>query len=369
VADGVSSDDPVEGWLRSGAVDDLLREVERCCGHRDWSRILWIRDRCRSAGEHGHQLWPVASWAEYRLALEGPAEVAATVLDGGFLALGPLSEVVAQHHDWAELEPHLEDGPIRAVVAHERVLRHDTELAGHPARNADIVGAGEESDGILLMLHPWEHAYALAEYRADGARFPAPTPTTEPTSALVGEVHPLAPDGDDGTEALTSTLRHWATQSSGQVRACCVDGTAGDAVTTLVASGYDILGRQNPGHGSGAVTPDTSLVTRGIEPGEAAALLAWAAASGAAQGRRRGAAAGRFDAWWTLAVLAGIDHLWPVDVGPDAGELRWWQWGPPIGDVGWWCRIAVEDPFDGLAWAIEAVDRSAETTPLGPIDA
>jgi hypothetical protein len=90
---------------------------------------------------------------------------------------------------------------------------------------------------------------------------------------------------------------------------------------------------------------------------DAVALLGWAAASGGARGRRRGAATGRFEAWWALAVLTAQDDDWPVDPGPAAEELRWWVWAPEGPSVGWLCRVAVEDPVDGLAWALDATDR------------
>lgn len=344
--------DGLDGWLRSGDLDELVREVDRCCERRDWDRLLLVRDRCRRAGETGHQLWPVASWAEYRAALGAPAEVAALVVDegGGHLAPGPLTEVVAQHHRWVELEGHLRSQPTRGVVAHERVLRGDEDLRLDPDLRASA--AGEGNGGVPLELRAWEHAYAVADYRSDGARFAAPG-ISSVSAPLRGSVRPVEPDGADGSEALLAPLRHWAATSSGQVRACCVEGGADDAVATLVASPVGAAG-------TGACAPGDDLVTGPLDVGEAAALLAWAAASGAAHGRRRGAAAGRFDAWWAIAVLAGVDHDWPVDVGPTAGTLRWSRWGRTAGDTGWWCRLAVEDPEDGLAWAVEATDRRVD---------
>ena len=98
-----------------------------------------------------------------------------------------------------------------------------------------------------------------------------------------------------------------------------------------------------------------------VSVADAVALLAWAAASGGARGRRRGAATGRFEAWWVLATLTAQDDDWPVDPGAAAADLRWWMWEPGAhaGDVepGWVCRLAVEDPLDGLAWALNATDR------------
>jgi hypothetical protein len=85
------------------------------------------------------------------------------------------------------------------------------------------------------------------------------------------------------------------------VRAVGVEGSAADALATFGVTG-----------------------ARWAEVGVtgAAELLAWAAASGGARGRRRGAAAGRFDAWWVLAVLSGTADDWPADPGPAAEDLR-----------------------------------------------
>ena len=90
---------------------------------------------------------------------------------------------------------------------------------------------------------------------------------------------------------------------------------------------------------------------------DAASLLAWSAASGGAHGRRRGMATGRFEAWWALAVLTGVDDDWPTDPGPAAEALTWLLWEPDEPTIGWSCRLAVEDPVDGLAWALDATDR------------
>jgi hypothetical protein len=340
VSDGAGDDDRVEAWIRTGDLDELLREVERCCERRAWPALVDLADRCRRSGATGHQLWPVASFAEYRLALEAPAEVAGPVVDagGGYLAPGPLTEVVAQSHTWSDLDAHLRDPVVRRLVAQERVLRGE-ETAG-------ATGPDDRPDDLPDRLLPWETGYPLAEYRPEGGRFPAPE-SPGPGRAVAGTVRTIAAECEEGTTALVDSLRHWSSRSSGSVAACGVEGSADDAIATLVAAD------PSPARRLG------DLNRSELRPGAAAALLAWAAASGAAPGPRRGAATGRFDAWWTMAVLAGVDDDWPDGVGEAAGELRWWSWGPTTGDVGWWCRIAVEDPDDGLAWALEATDRRA----------
>src|SRR5262249_38730535 len=71
------------------------------------------------------QLWPVAAHAEYRLALESPGRWAATMLveGAGRFAPGPLPEVAASTHEWADLAPHAPYGPPSVLAAHERVVR------------------------------------------------------------------------------------------------------------------------------------------------------------------------------------------------------------------------------------------------------
>lgn len=319
------TDADLDRWITTGDLDELLREIARRCDRGDWNGLVVLADRARSANERGHQLWPAASFADYRMALSAPPRwAAAAVADGGYLAAGPLTEVVAQNHTWSELEPELAPGPARDHVAQERVIRGE-DLGATP------VG---ELPGRLL---PWEPVYALAEYRADGtARFPAPAPL--PTTGVVhGERRPLSPDARDGGSALGDVARHWASHSEGRVRAVGVEGTAADAVATV---------HNAPARGSR------------VPVSEAVALMAWAAASGGSRGRRRGAATGRFEAWWALAVLTAQDDGWPVDPGPAAEELRWWVWTPEEPSVGWTCRLAVEDPHDGLAWALDATDRA-----------
>jgi hypothetical protein len=86
--------------------------------------------------------------------------------------------------------------------------------------------------------------------------------------------------------------------------------------------------------------------------------MAWAAASGGAHGRRRGAAAGRYLAWWAVATLADME--WPVE--PDAlqeavEDLRWNWFDDGSPDTGWVLRLAISSPDLGLAWAVAATDQ------------
>jgi len=213
------------------------------------------------------------------------------------------------------------------VVAAERVLR------GEAVADPDVT----DLPGRLL---PWEPTYALAEYRLDGATFDEPSRWPEGDAVPAGRVLPEEPDAADGTRALIDAVKHWAAHGDGQVRAVGVSGSACDALATL-----------------GIV--DARWVEVGLTG--AMELLAWAAASGGARGRRRGAAAGRFDAWWVAATLAGVIDDWPTDPGLEASELRWWKWSAvsPGRVGGWECCLAVEDPVDGLAWALEGTEPKA----------
>lgn len=85
--------------------------------------------------------------------------------------------------------------------------------------------------------------------------------------------------------------------------------------------------------------------------------MAWAAASGGAHGRRRGAALGRSLAWYTVALLGDVD--WPAR--PDAVHhaldgLAWFYWDEGASEEGWVLRLAVEDSANGWAAAIAATD-------------
>src|SRR5206468_2416016 len=96
-----------------GDLDELVRHVDRLCDARDWNGLVDLRGRCRRALERGRQLWPAASLAEYRLALDAPGRWAASVLvpGTGRFALGPLSEVAASSHTWDDLAPHVPTTP------------------------------------------------------------------------------------------------------------------------------------------------------------------------------------------------------------------------------------------------------------------
>ncbi|MDX1689785.1 MAG: hypothetical protein R3290_02055 [Acidimicrobiia bacterium] len=316
-----------------GDLDELIRLVDGICSARDWEALVLLRDRCRLAvEERGLQLWPAAEFAEYRLALEAPGEyVGEVVVEGsGRFTLGPLWEVAASTHDWTELADHLAPGPMRAMAAHERVMRGE-----------DLTDDGSVDARVLdlpFRLEPWEPVYPPAVYRSDTADFPTPV---VPRLSEFPDV-PAGPVIDDveTVEALTDLGRVWTDQSNGATAAVAVEGDARGAIAAL---------------------HDGPVLGAPVDGATGLAIMAWAGASGGAYGRRRGNPAGRFAAWWAATALAGLE--WPPDptaLGEAVAELDWVVWEPQDLAAGWRCFLAVGDPLDGLAWAVAAEDSYRE---------
>ena len=318
--------------VEAGDLDELTRHIDRLSAAGDWDGLVDLRDRCRRALERGKQLWPAASHAEYRLALEAPARWAGAVLvpGAGAFALGPLPEVAASTHTWDSLAPYVPAGPPAAVTAHERVVRGE-----------DLTGDDRVATGVLevpLRLQPWEPAYPLAMYKADEALFDDVPPP--PMTALELPSPGAVVDDPDAVRALTDLASAWTEGSNGRAAAVAVEGDAGAAIAALRPSGARV-----------AV----------VDLAHAVAVMASAGASGGAHGRRRGMAAGRFGAWWALAALAGLLDDWPPppdELGAATARLRFVRWADPADPTGWSLRLAVEDPDDGLAWAVAATDHA-----------
>lgn len=310
----------------------MTRRAARLADNGDWEGVLRHRDACRAALERGLQLWPVASYCEYRLALDAPAAWAAGMLvpEAGRFALGPLTEVVAVHHTWDELAPHSPGGPVPALAAHERVVR------GENLTVADISDAHVLE--VALVLQHWEPPYPLAHYKPEEADFPAPQPPPLVAVELPSNA-PRAVDDYDAVTALTELGRVWSTESNGRVDVVAVEA---DALGALRALGVP-RARMAPVAG-----PD------------ALALMAWTGASGGAHGRRLGMGPGRFAAWWSAVALGGALDQWPLpedEVGDIATErLRWYAWDADEPTTGWSLRLAVEDAARGRAFAIAATD-------------
>lgn len=316
--------------IEIGDLDELLRATDRLSEARDWAGLLELRDRCRLAVERGKQLWPAANHVEYRLALEAPGEFAARMLTdvAGQFGLGPLAEVAAAGHEWPELARHAPSTPTAAMCVHECVMR------GNDLTSAVL--PGPDPLELPRSLCSWEPRYPVAEYRSDGAEFPSPLPQTGGTQVeLRSGAERFAHTGVART--LRDVVHPWTAD--------------GDAVTAAVRGG--VLEAIGAFGGHEARLNEIDLPT-------ALSWLGWAGASGGAHGRRRGAAAGRLDAWMVLCELADLAEVWPPDpdeLGTRASTLRWYVWDSVgISSAGWVLRIAIEDPERGIAFALSAHD-------------
>lgn len=320
-------------------LDELVRLVDALCTSRDWAQILLTRDLCRAATRTGRQVWPIATLCEYRLALHAPAEWASRVVDdeSSRFAIGPLTEVIAQNHTWAELRATLTSGPHRDIVAHERLMRGDT------------MSPAESMMGILdipLRTFPWEPEYPLPEYSDDGMLAPCPTDHwthTWETSSAPDDLDVEIVDDDETVAALRSLVEPWTAASAGRARCIVVEGGLAALATILERS---------------------QVRTARISPQHALQWLTWCGASGGSHGRRRGSASGRFSAWWLLAALAGLTHDWDElhatdrladELGRAAERLRWFRV-----DIeerhSYELSLAVVDDEEGLAFGLFAFD-------------
>jgi hypothetical protein len=324
-------DDDLDALIHRADLDGLVRMIDDRCSSRDWPGLLRVRDRSRQAVETGRQLWPAATLAEYRIALLADPESVAIVLDeadglSGRFTIGPLTEVAAQDHAWGDLGQLLDRGPRAAFVAHERVIR------GEPIEVDDLPPVLD----IPTVLSPWEPEYAVAEYSDAGAEYPMPD---LPDSWSDVQITTGAEELDDDVElAMRQLVEPWTTSSNGRVETVCVSGDVGAAL--------------------GALGVRRARMCE-LDAADALAWIAWAGASGGAHGRRRGAASGRFGTWWLLATLGDLLDEWPVDpgeLGELTSDLRWYRWNAYEPEVGWHLQVAIEDPDNGVAWAITAQD-------------
>lgn len=327
------TDDLLDGLIHAVDLDGLVRLIDARCAERDWAGIDRVRLRCMAATkETGRQLWPAATLSEFRLALHAPAEWVAKVLDGeaGRFTIGPLSEVAAVHHTWAELAPHLEPLPVALYVAHERALRGEMI-------SADTVEHLPQVIDIPVQLQPFEPDYPPSTYTDEGGQH------DEPPSGGAFASYATTHDGevvdDESTDqAVRLMLDAWTTASTGRAESVCVEGTHLDALGALGAS---------------------SVRVAEIPASEALALLAWAGASGAAHGRRRGMAIGRYSMWWLLGALGDLYDEWPPspdDVAELLADLTWYRWDAHEPPSGWRLQLAIENKSEGIAWAINASD-------------
>jgi hypothetical protein len=309
--------------IESSDTDELLRIVDGLCSARAWDDLIELRMRCSEAVARGKQVWGVEEHIRYRLVLEAPAPIAGPVVAEGQsrFALGPLPEVAASTKTWAELGPHLPPGPERDTVAAERVVRGELVEVAIP----DLPAA----------LLPWEPAYPTATYKKDRVESPAPPfPATEGVD-LPDQMEIV--DDADSLAALGDLVEPWTDQSNGRSQTTAVEG---DHLAAIAALGMR-RGR-----------------VAAIDSGQGLAWMAWAAGSGGAHGRRRGAATGRYLAWWAVAMLTDLE--WPADpdsMGAAVAELRWHWFDDGSPETGWLLRLAISSPKLGLSWVIAATDQ------------
>ena len=313
--------------IQRADLDGLVRHVDDSCAARDWDHVVRIRDEARAAVSTGRQLWPIATLANYRLALWAPAHLAVRALDDTARTFmpRPVSEILAVRHTWHDLEPHLAHGHDRSLVAYERALRGDVINDGEPAVLE-----------IPFAVAPWEPAYALAGYDDDGV-------TDEMPQLSFGwhpfETAPAEPLRDETVDVFARMMSPWTAQSDGTARAVVVEGGASQALGALGV------------HGA-RVAP--------LEPEAALAWLAWAASSGGAHGKRRGVATGRSEALWMLSVFTGLDDDWPDsldDLGDviDGLEFRAFV-SQDHQPHGWWLQLVIVDEDEGLSLGLLARD-------------
>lgn len=304
--------------------DELIRVIDGYCEAQDWEDLLVLRRRCSEAVTRGKQVWGVEEHIRYRLALEAPPEYAGPVVSEGPLrfGLGPLPEVAASTKTWKEMAPYLEAGPERATFAAERVLRGETGVDDIP--------------DLPNILMPWEMSYPLASYKPDKVEAPSPAfPDVDSWSlpATAGRISDPISEG-----ALGDLVAPWLEESNGHYESAAVEGDAASAVRGLGL---------------------THARMAQMDAEEAFNWMVWAGASGGAHGQRRGAAAGRFGAWWLVAMLCDLD--WPPDMtamSTAVDRLRWHWFDDGSPGTGWQLRLAIEDPQYGLAWAISAIDQA-----------
>jgi hypothetical protein len=308
--------------IESTDTDDLLRVVDGYCESGMWDELLELRSRCAEAVTRGKQVWGIEEHIRYRLALEGPPSYAGPAVSEGPLrfGLGPLPEVAASTKTWRELEPYLDIGPERTTVAAERVIRGEQGIADIP--------------DLPNWLMPWEQSYPVATYKPDKVEAPSPPPPRVEDIRLPEVADRIDDPQSEG--ALGDLVAPWLEQSNGRYDTSTVEGSAAAAIRAL--------------------GPTRARAGR-IDLPTAFNWMVWAGASGGGHGQRRGAAAGRFGAWWVVAMLCDLE--WPAapeQMQAAVDRLHWYWFDDGSPGTGWQLRLAIEDPVSGLAWAVSAVD-------------
>ena len=306
-------------------INGLLRVVDGLCSGSEWDQLLDLAERCEDAIERGKQLWPIAAHIDYRLALEAPGELAASVLDPNFgrFAVGPLTEVAAYGHSWGELAPHLDDARVAAYVAQERVLRGEV-LTDQSTAHPEVLE-------LPASLQPWEPTYTLATYGRNYVEVAEPWEPKHPLAR--SPCRRLSPWRIRNWKAPSWTSWDRGPPSPMVPRAVVVEGDAGAAASALTYG---------------------TLRMAVLDPAEALQRFAWAAASGGAHGRRRGAA-------WEIDGLVlrgtpGRRTVAPPDLRVRHSETEVVPVGRGGRGEGLGPADCGRDPDDGWSAAIAATD-------------
>jgi hypothetical protein len=316
--------------INSADLDGLVRLIDDYCETRSWHDLLSLRDACKAAVANGRQVWPASTLAEYRLALLAPAEIAVQVVDeeAGRFTMGPLTEVIAQNHQWSELSEFLQPSPTSTYIAYECGIRGQQV-------DGDLFPALESPCTLLQM----ETNYALAKYHDNEAKFPTPAiPEMGNAIAVPPSSANVVQDSEVST-AFHQLVDAWTTQSNGELRMSCVEGSVLDALAVLEVQEARL-----------------SLLTSS----DALAWLTWAGASGGAHGRRRGNALGRDAAWWTIAALTEQISRWPLsndELETAVNSLQWFWWDANEPTTGWNVFLCIHHGDRNRSWAFMLTDK------------
>ncbi|MDP9224590.1 MAG: hypothetical protein M3P18_12195, partial [Actinomycetota bacterium] len=215
--------------------------------------------------------------------------------------------------------------------AQERVLRGEL-LVDDPRAHPEVLE-------LPASLQTWEPTYALATFGSNYVEVAEPWEPKRPLRATETVAADVLEDAEL-VESLLDLVQPWTTESNGAARAIVVEGDGIAAASALT---------------------DESLRVGELHPAEALQQVAWAAASGGAYGRRRGAAVGRSMAWYCAALLCDIG--WPCDaedLGSQIARLKWYRWDEGAPEEGWVLRISVENRVEGWSAAVAATDLKEE---------
>ncbi|WP_250031035.1 hypothetical protein [Paractinoplanes maris] len=235
---------------------------------------------------------------------------------------GPLWEVVA-HRPWRELDGNFTDPLIRQLAAQTRVLR------------------GEDLRGVAvspippLNLQSWEAAHwnagwDMPEYGRTGSSagslwsFPDETLAAEPLPAI-------------GAERVDHSALPILGSLSSAAEVYAFRGTARAAAATLAASRDGCLAAAVP---LAVAYPHLVHLAAGIGAYECPS----------------GQATGRIAVWRALTAMAGLPaNSEPRLITAFVERLRCVGWRHPAEPL-WHLRLAVEDPEQGVSWALTADD-------------